>query len=152
MDVKLINPFLQAAINVLTVMAMTEVKPGKPYIRNSNAAKGDVSGVIGLTGKSSGTIAVTFTEKCAIGVVNNMLGENLTKLGEDVIDAVGEITNMISGQARKGLAEVGIPLQGSTPTVITGKGHTISHITKGPILAIPFATQFGEFTVEVCFE
>lgn len=63
--------------------------------------------------------------------------------------SVGELANMICGNARKRLGEEGIPFQAGIPTVVTGRRHTIKHINNGPRLAIPFETPNGEFTVEV---
>jgi chemotaxis protein CheX len=81
-----------------------------------------------------------------------MLGEEMKDMNEEINDAVGEITNMISGQARQKLADLGRALKAAIPTVITGKNHTIKHMTTYPIIAIPFNTDNGEFTIEVCFE
>jgi len=47
---------------------------------------------------------------------------------------------------------MGKSLKAAIPTVITGKGHTITHITNHPIMAIPFTTDQGEFTIEVFFQ
>jgi chemotaxis protein CheX len=87
-----------------------------------------------------------------VAIVKNMLGDEIDDIMQDVKDAVGELTNMISGQARAGLAEKGLVFQGSTPTVVMGDGHTVSHMAKAPIMAIPFRTKDGDFTIEFCFE
>ena len=58
-----------------------------------------------------------------------MLGDDIQDIIQDVQDAVGEITNMVSGQARAGLAEQGLTFSGSTPSVIMGDNHTIAHIS-----------------------
>jgi len=152
MDVKMINPFINATVNVLETMAFTKVRAGNPYLKKDQVAQGDVSGVIGLMGKVSGTISVSFTEKSILSIVSSMLGEEIKELNEEIKDAVGEITNMISGQARLKLEEVGRSLKAAIPTVIMGKDHSIIHITGSPIIAIPFSTDNGEFTIEVCFE
>jgi chemotaxis protein CheX len=110
------------------------------------------AGVIGLTGKTRGTVSVSFTEDCILSIVSNMLGEEMMELNNDIKDAVGEITNMITGQARQKLEEIGMSLKAAIPTVITGKNHTITHITVAPVMAIPFSTDNGKFTIEVCFE
>ena len=81
-----------------------------------------------------------------------MFGEEMTELNDEIADAVGELTNMISGQARKELAEIGKIFQGAIPSVITGKNHKLETMTKGPKIAIPFKTEFGSFTIEVCLE
>ena len=80
-----------------------------------------------------------------------MFGETVLHINQEVEDAVGEITNMISGDARRELAEKGIVLKAAIPTVISGKNHSIKHMAKGPSIAIPFSTKAGHFIVEVCF-
>lgn len=128
MDVKLINPFINATLNVLETMAFTKARAEKPYLKKDQVACGDVSGVIGLTGEASGTISVSFTEKSILAIVSNMLGEEIKELNEEIQDAVGEITNMISGQARRELEGLGKRLKAAIPTVITGKNHTITQL------------------------
>jgi chemotaxis protein CheX len=152
MDVKLVNPFINATINVLETMAFITVNAGKPYLKQDNIAVGDVSGVLGLTGVANGTISVTFDEKCILAVVSNMFGETMYELNNEIADAVGELTNMISGQARRELGEMGKVFKAAIPSVITGKNHNIIHYTNGPKIAIPFNTDSGKFTIEVCFE
>jgi chemotaxis protein CheX len=151
-DAELAKPFVQATKHVLSTMAMLDPEPGKPYVKKDNTAAGDVSAVVGLTGDKHGSISISFSKKCAVAIVKNMLGDDIQDIVQDAKDAVGEITNMISGQARAGLAQMGFAMQASTPTVIFGDNHTISHVTTGKVVAIPFTTEFGDFTVEFCFD
>ncbi|BBD07231.1 chemotaxis protein CheX [Desulfovibrio ferrophilus] len=151
-DAKIVRPFLDAVQNVISTMAMIEVTPGKPFVKKDTTAHGDVTGVISMSGDRDGTISVTFTRDCALSVVSNMLGEKLTEMDGDIRDAVGELTNMISGQARRGLQQDGLTMEAGIPTVVMGQNHSISHMTKDPILAIPFSTPGGTFTVEVSLE
>lgn len=152
MDANLINPFINATTNVLSTMAFVTCKVGKPYLKKDDKAKGDVTGVIGITGDSNGTIAVTFDQASILKIVSNMFGEEMKKLDHEVADAVGELVNMISGQARRELEEIGRLFHAAIPTVISGKGHCVTHYTDGPKIAIPFSTNDGNFTIEVCLE
>jgi chemotaxis protein CheX len=152
MDVRLINPFIDATLHVLTSMAFTKATVGTPYLKKDDVAKGDVSGIVGLSGEARGTISVSFSEESILAIVSNMFGEKILEINDEVKDAVGEILNIVSGQARQKLEAMGRTLKGAIPTVITGKNHAISHITKQPIVAIPFETDNGSFTIEVCIE
>lgn len=152
MDANLINPFINATTNVLGTMAQVVCKVGKPYLKKDDKAKGDVTGVIGITGDSNGTIAVTFDQGSILKIVSNMFGEEMTELNHEIADAVGELVNMISGQARRELEEIGRLFHAAIPTVISGKGHCVTHYTDGPKIAIPFTTEDGVFTIEVCLE
>jgi chemotaxis protein CheX len=151
-DVTLINPFINATINVLETMAFMEVTAGKPFLKIDNVAIGDITGLMGLTGIANGTVAVTFQSGCILAIVSNMFGEEMSEINNEIIDAVGELTNMISGQARRELEEVGRSFKAAIPSVVAGPKHSITHYTNGPKIAIPFTTENGDFTIEVCFE
>ena len=152
MDVTLVNPFISATVKVLETMASTKANPGKPFLKKDKIARGDVSGIIGITGEANGTISVTFDEGSILGIVSKMFGEELKEMNAEISDAVGELTNMISGQARRKLEENGREFEAAIPSVVTGKDHEINHITSGPIVAIPFTTDGGKFTIEICLE
>ncbi len=150
----IIKQFVDATTNVLSTMANTTATPKTPYVKKDNVAHGDVTGVIGFSnpkGKSKGTMSITFTKQAALGIIGGMLFEDLKDITPEVEDAVGELTNMISGQARKGLVEIGLVFEGAIPSVVTGQGHTIRHVSSNAILAIPFDTPHGPIMVEVCF-
>ncbi len=150
MDVRFVNAFLEGTINVLKTMAFIEPRPGKPYLKQDNRAVGDISGIIGLTGSARGSLALSFSGGCILRVVSNMLGEEMTDLNPEIQDAVGEITNMISGAARKNLEAKGFNITAAIPTVVFGKGHSIIHVMGGPSIIIPFETDHGPFVVDVC--
>jgi chemotaxis protein CheX len=150
MDVRFINPFLEGTVEVLTTMAFVNPKPGKPYLKKDNLAKGDVSGVIGITGTIKGSLALSFSAGSILKIVSNMLGEEITSVNGDIRDAVGEITNMVSGAARKRIEAMGFSLSASIPTVVSGQEHTITHVMGGPSVIIPFETDAGSFVVDVC--
>jgi len=152
MDAKLVNPFISATVKVLETMAGITAKPGQPYLKKDNIAQGDVTGVIGITGEANGTISVTFDQGSILGIVTKMFGEDITEMNPEIADAVGELTNMISGQARRKLEEEGRRFEAAIPSVVTGKNHQITHFTSGPVIAVPFATAGGAFTIEICFE
>lgn len=151
MDARLINPFLDAAINVLKTMARVEPKPGKPFLKNNFVASGDVSGVIGITGQAQGSMSISFTGPCIKAIVARLFGSPVTEINDEVRDAVGELTNMICGDARRRAEADGVSLSAGTPTVVSGEKHVITHVTKGPIVALPFETQDGNFVIEIAF-
>ncbi|HOG16273.1 MAG TPA: chemotaxis protein CheX [Syntrophales bacterium] len=150
MDVRYINPFLNGTIEVLRKMAFVEPTPGKPYVKKDETAEGDVSGIIGITGDAIGSLAISFSEDCICSVVNSMLGENFREINKDIFDAVGEVTNMISGVARTFLEKDGLIVYAAIPTVVYGRKHYIRHILNSPSIVIPFSTEGGGFFVDVC--
>jgi chemotaxis protein CheX len=150
--IEIAKAFIAATTNILSTMANITPTTGKPFVKKDHTALGDFSAVIGVTGAHKGSICVSFTREGAICVVRAMLGDDIENLEQDAVDTVGEIANMVSGQARAAIAEKGVILQGSTPTIIVGEKHRITHLSKSPVMCIPFAMPEGTFTVEFCLE
>ena len=153
MDVRFINPFLEGTVSVIKTMAFLDPVPGKPYLKKDNLGKGDISGIIGLTGKVKGSLALSFSEPCILKIVSNMLGEEITSINAEIKDAVGEITNMVSGAARKKLEAMGFSITSAIPTVVAGKDHSVVHVLGGASIIIPFEiSDCGSFVVDVCLK
>jgi chemotaxis protein CheX len=150
MKVELINPFLHATKNVLETMAQTQVTPKKPHLKDGKTSYGEVTGIIGMTSDAiTGSMIVSFSEKCILKIVANMLMEEpKPKIDDEVIDAVGELTNMICGGAKAQLAKLDHQFNLATPTMVKGKGVEISYYSDAPTIVIPFETPDGTFVVE----
>ncbi|MGL4613813.1 MAG: chemotaxis protein CheX [Shewanella sp.] len=153
MNVNFINPFLESLLNVLSTMASMELVPGKPQIKTDNVAKGDISGLMGMVGpQTKGSLSITFEQSLALQIMQNMLGENPGVINEEITDLVGEITNMVTGGAKKRLGNKGYQFEMATPMVVSGKGHTISHQANGTKIVMPFSSPYGKAFIEICFE
>lgn len=153
MKVEFINPFLQTIVNVLETMADVKATPGKPQIKEDDTANGDVTGVIGMASdQMKGSLALTFTSAAIFDIARRMLGDNVTEIDSTVTDLVGELTNMVTGGAKRMLAEQGYDFDMAIPAVVAGKNHQISHKSKGTKIIIPFSIIAGKFFVEICFE
>ena len=153
MNAEFINAFLTAILNILTTMAQMKAEPGKPFVKADHVAKGDVTGIIGMAGEQTkGTLAVTFTQPVILAITERMLGEKLDTIDDTVTDMVGELTNIVTGGAKKFLSEKGYRFDMAIPAVISGKDHIVLHKSKNPIILVPFTTEAGDFFVELCFE
>jgi chemotaxis protein CheX len=156
MNFERIDPFVDAVINVLTTMAFTTPRTGQAFERShkrASEAKGDVTAIIGMTGQINGSMAVSFSERAILQIVSNMFGEACKEIDDDIHDAVGELCNMISGDARRALEGKGISIQAAIPTVVSGRGHRITHAVSGPSTVIPFnVVEDAPFFIEICFD
>jgi chemotaxis protein CheX len=151
MDVKFINPFVMAAQVVFKTMLGIEAKMGKPILKDVRATSGDVTGIMGLVGDRKGTIAISFSEKGAMFVFTTLIGENCSSIGPEVVDSIGELTNIISGQARKEFEKAGINLKAAIPMVVVGHNVELNFITKIPIISLPFNFPTSNGEQEVMF-
>ncbi|NTS77821.1 chemotaxis protein CheX [Catenovulum sp. SM1970] len=153
MNANFVNPFLSSLLNVLSTMAMLDLKPGKPRLKRDEIARGDVSGLIGMVGpQTKGSFSITFDESLALEIMSRMLGEKPDYINEEVTDMVGEITNMVAGGAKRLLGEKGFEFDMATPMVVAGKGHTIAHKSEGGLVLMPFTAEAGSAHIEICFD
>ncbi len=149
MKADFINPFLEATIEVLEKMAFVKVKNGRPFLKDTLLTYGTVTGIIGMAGEEvQGTMVLSFAEPCILKVVSNMLGEEFTEVDDVIVDAVGELTNMISGGAKRRLAEKGYAFEMAIPSMVTGSGIQIYHSSNIKAVVIPFNIEEGEFWIE----
>lgn len=110
--------------------------------------KGIITGMIGVHGDVSGFVTVNFAERVALNAVGGLLQEEVGSLSAQVIDGVGEITNLIAGGIKKGLAGSEWAFQSVTvPSVIIGPNYEITY-TKGlEFLSAAFEQQDDEFSL-----
>ncbi len=89
---------------------------------------GKVTGMIGVHGKVSGFITLNMSDRIAVRAVNSLLQEEFTELNAQVVDATGEITNMVVGGIKSALANTKWAfLQITVPSVIVGQGYSIAY-------------------------
>jgi len=150
-----IQPFVDATVKVLETMAFTTPTLKKIGPWEKTQAAGQVVGIIGLSNENEnlqGFMSLGFTETCICKVVSNMLGEEFLSICDETREAVGEIANMISGQARQGLSAKGIKLQAALPSVISGKDLIVDGSEKTPHVMISFDTEAGPFEIGICID
>lgn len=147
MKAELINPFVGSTVSVFSTMLGCELKRGQLSLNERFQHQYDISGIIGLSGVVSGTVVVSLDERVALAATRIMLGDAPDAVNDEVVDAVGELTNMIAGSAKCQLAHFSMSL--ALPTVITGKDHMITFGSRVHPICIPFESEWGPLTVEV---
>ena len=156
MKMEIIQPFIDATIKVIETMAFITPRADKPCVWNDGLAVGEVVGIVGLSNEDEnvkGALLVGFNESSIIRIASNMLGEEFSTLSEEVREVVGEITNMVSGQARKMLSDSAIiKLQGSIPSVIAGKDIIIKNFIKEASVMVKFIIDSGQFEIGLSME
>lgn len=149
-----IQPFIDVAKNTFKEFVGTEVIVGRPFFRQKDAANEcDISGVIGLSGEARGAVVIGMKAALAIKLTDMLTNGKHSSVDEEVVDAIGEIVNIISGNAKKGLEET-FRLVISLPSIIEGKNHQVKwpH-DQARIICIPFTIfETESFTLSVAIE
>jgi chemotaxis protein CheX len=106
---------------------------------------GHVTGIIGVHGKVSGFCTVNMAERFAIRAVSGLLQDEQTTLTAQVVDGVGEITNIIVGGVKGALANTAWSFpQITVPSVIVGDGYRMAFAKGLEYLCVVFENDDPE--------
>ncbi|MDR1389818.1 MAG: chemotaxis protein CheX [Treponema sp.] len=140
-----IQPFVRVATAVFRDMVKCDIVPDRAYFIKKDAfLSWDISGIIALTGEVKGLVAISMKTPTALKITT-ILTKETTPTASDIQDAVGELVNIIAGNAKSELEEM-FRIVISLPTVVRGKAHMIViPDERTRLLCIPFNIFDGEF-------
>lgn len=123
----LIKQLIQASTTILSSMCeVTSVQKKELFVNEDTQLFGEISGIMGLSGKLTGSMVLSFQTEMAKKLTAKMLDCEASELSAaDLEDAVGELTNMISGEAKKLLINTDYAFSISLPTVVSGKNQQV---------------------------
>ena len=144
-----IKPFVDAVQTLFETMIPLPVKVGEPSLNQDARPFDDVCGVIDMDGEVEGRVVVSMSEPLALILASELLGDTISQLDEDCIDAVGEIANMIAGNAKTDFPGGANAI--SVPQVIIGRDQ-VPYPAATPIINIPCETDQGLFHIDVALK
>jgi chemotaxis protein CheX len=152
MTVRYIDPFITATVTVFKDLFQLPAEVQKPYLVKPEAAHNwDVSAIIGLAGEAKGAVVLSFTETLARTLTARLMGADTPIAPDMITDAIGEMVNIVAGNAKKGLEQYRLVI--SLPSIVKGKNHIIVWPARGiPIIGVPFKTTLEPFHLSVGLE
>ncbi len=153
MNAKLINPFVLAAYNCIETMTGITPEREKPYIKEDALSRSDLTGTVGFVAKGVlGSLSLGFQAETIIKIYNIIVNENETRITREIQDLAGELTNIITGGAKKEFSKFGLSFEISIPLVARGKNITIHHQVNTPVIVLPFTIEESPFLLEVAMK
>jgi len=152
-NAKYVNPFIQAAMNVIKQVAGIDVRRGHLSYKEKPDPSFGVSIIIGVYGFLTGQVVYSMKQDLAERLVEKMLvGISPGDRKVLFVDTLGELSNMITGNATSILSqEKDFTLKITTPAIATGDNLSISLIPK-PALVLGLYTQYGPIEINVALE
>jgi Predicted inhibitor of MCP methylation, homolog of CheC len=153
MDVTIINPFLSATVNLFENMFGIQAQAGTPYLLgNEQKHRWEISGILGITGDYQGIISFRLPRVLADRMLekSGIVTADEEERQETVYGMIGEMTNIIAGNASSTIDQVSIDI--SPPVVVLGENHHIAWPKTMPVIGIPFSSPNGPFEVDICFK
>jgi len=145
-NVKFLKPFVEAAYEVLKVEAGITASRGEISLQKSAYTANDVTVIISLVGQVEGVVLYGMSEQTAIGIVSKIIGQPFEAFDELAQSGIGELGNVITGQASRRLSEAGFEVDISPPTMLLGKDTVISTLDFQRLL-VPLETELGQFHI-----
>ncbi len=96
----------------------------------------DITSMVGMAGQLRGVLSIRCGEKAAAIMASKMLGVELDQVGKDLLDALGEICNMVAGNFKNMIPGLDSGCMLSPPTVITGSNYRARSLTDAPPLEL----------------
>lgn len=139
-----------ATREVFSTMLGMDIHPEPPYVERAapQAAQGLIS-LIGLTGEWLGTGSISCSGEFACRIASQMLTTVAPAVDEEVLDAVGEITNMIVGNFKTAMEDCLGPLWMSLPTVIFGRNFIARSMSSTEWNVAPFSCDGARLEVRI---
>jgi chemotaxis protein CheX len=147
---QLMEPFIAAACTTLSEMASAEIVARGVTCKPLDQTMNGISAVVRMVSPHERYLIVTFPEPTAAALAKRMLADVAGAMDDTLVrDCVGEISNVIAGQAEALLAETRYRFSMSLPQIVLDRNHELLAKPGVKCLAVPFACELGEFTVQL---
>lgn len=148
-DVRVINAIITATLKVLGQFGMSEIKMEKPQMKAAQEPMaGCISSVLDIISQNfKGQLSISFDKGSFLELVSSMLCEEQTEINAENQDAVGEINNIIYGNAKSDLAQFGVAM--TIPKVVHGENQILQCPEGSASMRVSFKTAKGSFYIDV---
>lgn len=149
-DAELGHGIIKSTTEVFRTMLNTKVTAGAMAVEKAKSRQADVIASIGVTGFFSGAISVFMDKPLAQQVAAGLLGLDAADAvpEQDVIDAIGELVNMIGGNVKNELFTKMPLFDISVPSVYVGDGLQRRAVADDLCFTVPFQVNGRDLTVE----
>lgn len=152
-NAKYVNPFIEAAMKVVTQITGIEVRRGHLSYKGKVEPSHGVSIIIGIYGYLVGQVVYSMDNALADRLLDKLLvGKSPQERKIMFVDTLGELANMITGNATALLNQrKDHALKITTPAIATGDNLSINLVPK-PALVLGLYTQYGPIEISIAVE
>ena len=148
MRVEYINPFVEAAYNILTEVLGGDIKRGELYLKSTSMPVMGVAALVGLAGDVEGRVIFDMNMDTAMKIASKMNNEEMKSFDDLAKATITELANLITAQAVTKLHDLGFRFDLTPPALFTGDNMEISdHEVEA--LIVPMETGQGKVEVNV---
>lgn len=147
-NVKFMNPFVEAAAEVLEKEVSAKVERGTLSLQKSSLTSDQITVLLSLVGQVQGVVLYGLSIQTAKNMVSRMMGQEFTEFDNLAQSGIAELGNVITGAATVKLSKEGFDAEISPPTLVQGEGIQISTLDF-PRVVVQLKTEMGDITVHL---
>jgi len=147
-NVKFMNPFVEAAAEVLEKEVNAKVERGTLSLQKSAMTSDEITVLLSLVGQVQGVVLYGLSVETALHLVSKMMGQEFTEFDNLAQSGIAELGNVITGCATVKLSKEGFAAEISPPTLVQGQGIQISTLDF-PRVVVQLKTEMGDITVHL---
>ena len=148
MKVEFVNPFIEAACEVLESELGGEAQRGEVRLQKSAITTDEVTALVGVTGTVIGLVLYSMSLATAVALASRMMGQEFQELDALAQSGIGELGNVITGRAGVLLSEAGYPSNITPPALIVGRGTMVTTLDLNR-LVFTLQTEVGDLEVQL---
>jgi len=146
MKFEYIGPFVSSTMSVLKTVFQCDVEQGDVSLCRGTDLGGDISVVIGLHDHAGESVILNMDPATAKSICTAMNGVDCGSADPLGADTLGELANMIAGNAVSALGDLGFSFSVQPPVAVSRKD--LSLITEGlELFQVLITSQYGSITV-----
>src|SRR5690242_9588483 len=129
MKVEYVNPFVSAAFKVIECVMQIKPEKGQLSMRPAASTGQQCNVITGVTGQIEGQIIYGMSLITADKIASVMLGQTIRTFDQLAASAIGELGNMVTGNASMLLAEAGFRCDITPPSIVRGSNVRITTLS-----------------------
>jgi len=146
MKAESINAFYRATQDVFHLMLDLSVERGDIKVIEGLVSSRNANVILGVTGDLKGSILFSFTQDMTLEMVRIMSGMEMRTIDNFVSSALGEVANIIGGNAVTNLTGYNYMCDIVPPQIVLGVNKSVSMATDKAI-SVSLKTEIGEFDI-----
>ncbi len=152
MKAEYINPFLVSTTNVFRDLLQTNLVRGRTLIKKTPAPSHEIAIFIGVKGKNPGQVIYSMNLETILKIAGRLMpGLPVEELKKEYRDIIGEVANMITGNAMQLLIAGDAGLDLTVPMVVDVRQKP-PDIPVMPTIGLNFYSHFGLIEANIAFK
>ena len=147
-NVKFINPFIEAATEVLCAEAKVVSTRGNLSLHKSAFTSNQITVLFSLIGQVQGAVMYGMSTATGLALVSRIMGQKFVELDNLAQSGLAELGHVITSRAIDRLTKAGFETSISPAALIQGEGVKISMLDF-PRIIVPLNSEIGEITVHL---